>query len=101
MIYPQKGYDSLFSNPINHLEIREIMWVKEKIFEGYIVCDPLYSLTLQTIASKQVQAVYQKNYILTSHEIAFLEKQMNFWKVTVPRLPCDNRHEPSKAMKVN
>ena len=65
MIYPQKDYDSLFSNPINHLEIREIMWVKEKIFEGYTVCDPLYSLTLQTIASKQ--AVYQNNYILTSH----------------------------------
>ena len=31
--------------------------------------------------------------------IAFLEKRMNFWKVTVPRLPCDNRHEPSKQWK--
>ena len=57
MIYPQKDYDSLFSNPMNHFEIREIMWVKETNFEDYIVCDPLYSLTLQTIASKQVQAV--------------------------------------------
>ena len=65
MIYPQKDYDSLFSNPINHREIREIIWVKKKNFEGYIVCDPLYSVTLQTIASKQ--AVYQNNYILTSH----------------------------------
>ena len=61
MIYTQKDYDSHFSNPIKRLEMREIMWVKEKIFEGYIVCDPLYSLTLQTVASKQ--AVYQNNYI--------------------------------------
>ena len=65
MIYTQKGYDSHFSNAINHLEMREIKSVKEKIFEVYIVWDPLYSLTLQTIASKQ--AVYQNNYILTFH----------------------------------
>lgn len=65
MIYTQKDYDSHFSNAINHLEMREIMSVKEKIFEVYIVWDPLYSLTLQTIESKQ--AVYQNNYILTFH----------------------------------
>ena len=66
MIYPQRTTRAFFPiQSTNHLEMREIMWVKEKGFEGCIVFDPLYSLTLQTIVSKQ--AVYQNNYILTFH----------------------------------